>query len=66
MGCGFREERVPFLRAMSQPKSPSPGVMVSRDEGEESEVGDSPCSWKTGLFVGVLCWRESIYGDDGS
>jgi len=43
MGCGFREERVPFLRAMGQPESPSLGVVGSRDEGEESEVGDSPC-----------------------
>jgi len=42
MGCAFREERVPFLITMGQPESPSPGVVESRDEGEESEVGDSP------------------------
>jgi len=39
MGYGFRVEQVPFLRAMGQPESTSPRVMVSRDEGEESEVG---------------------------
>jgi len=66
MGCGFQEERVPFLRAMGQLESLSPEVVGSRDEVEESEVGYSPCSWKTGLFVGILCWRESISGDNGS
>jgi len=38
MGCGLREERVPFLRAMGQPKSPSLRVVISRDDGEESEL----------------------------
>jgi len=51
MGCGFQVERVPFLIAMGQLESPSPRVVVSRDEGEESKAGDSPCFWKTGLSV---------------
>jgi len=68
-GIGFRVERIPFLRAMDQPESPSSGGMGARDEGEGSEVGDSPYSWIIGLSVGVLCWRSGLrrvlVGGDG-
>jgi len=55
-----------LLRAVDHPESASPGVVISSDEGGESKVGDSPCSWRIGLSISVLCWRISICGDDGS
>jgi len=65
MGYVFQVEQVPFLRAIGHRKSPLPKFMVLSDEGEESKLGDSPCSWITGLSIRVLCRRISICGDDG-
>ena len=64
-------ERIPFRRAMGQPELPSSGGVGARDEGEGSEVEDSPYSWIIGLFVRVLCWRSglgkvSVGADGGS
>jgi len=55
---------------MGQLELPSSGGMGARDEGEGSEVGDSPHSWIIGLSVGVLCWRPGLgkvsVGGDGA
>ncbi|XP_027937573.1 uncharacterized protein LOC114192150 [Vigna unguiculata] len=40
--------------------------IFSAKSNSESEVRDSPCSWKTGLSIGVMCCKVSIGGDDGS
>ena len=64
-------ERIPFRRAMGQPELPSSGGVGAGDEGEGSEVEESPNSWIIGLSVRVLCGRlglgkVSVGGDRGS
>ena len=44
--------RVPFLRAIGLLESSSPRVITLSDEGEEFEIGDSPCSWITDYPLG--------------